>query len=78
MGFFNNHYHNLGEFIIIEIWTKLGNIKSRSKNIYYTRFIMLIANHIAPTMALETSWKPVGLLGSEQEIVQGPSKDQFA
>ena len=26
-----NHFHNLGETIIIEIETKLGNIESRSK-----------------------------------------------
>ena len=52
-GILYNHYHNLGELIIIEIGTKLGNIESRSKNIYYARFIMLIANHVALTLDLE-------------------------
>ena len=52
-GILYNHYHNLGELIIIEIGTKLGNIESRSKNIYYSRFTMLTANHVAPTLALE-------------------------
>ena len=47
-----NHFHDLGELIIIEIGTKLGNIESRSKNIYYARFIMLIANHVAPNLVV--------------------------
>ena len=48
-GILYNHFHDLGELIIIEIGIKLGNIESRSKNIYYARFIMLIANHVALT-----------------------------
>ena len=46
-------YYNLGETILIEIGTKLGNIESRSKNIYYARFIMLIDKHVAPTMVMD-------------------------
>ena len=52
-GVLYNHFHDLGELIIIEIGTKLGNIESRSKNIYYARFIMLIANHVAPNLVVD-------------------------
>ena len=48
-----NHFHDLGELIIIEIGIKLGNIESRSKNIYHARFIMLIANHGAPNLVVD-------------------------
>ena len=52
-GVLYNHFHDLGELIIIETGTKLGNIKSRSKNIYYARFIMLIANHVVPNLVVD-------------------------
>ena len=52
-GILYSHFHDLGELIIIEIGTKLGNIESRSKNIYYARFIMLIANHVAPNLVVD-------------------------
>ena len=48
-----NHVYNLGETMLNEIGFKLGNIESRPKNIYYARFIMLIANHVAPTMVID-------------------------
>ena len=51
-GILYNHFHDLGELIIIEISTKLGNIESRNKNIYYARFIMLIANHVDPNLVV--------------------------
>ena len=38
-----NHVCNIGETILNEIGFKLGNTEYR-KNIYYARFIMLIAN----------------------------------
>ena len=52
-GVLYNHFHDLGELLIIEIGTSLGNIKSRSKNIYYARFIMLIANHVVPNLIVD-------------------------
>ena len=52
-GVLYNHFHDLGELLIIEIGTKLGNIESRGKNIYYARFIMLIANHVAPNLIVD-------------------------
>ena len=48
-----NHFYNLGETILNKIGAKLGNIESRNKNIYYARFIMLTANHVAPTLGLD-------------------------
>ena len=52
-GILYNHFYNIGETIIIEIGTNLVNIEYRSKNIYYVRFIMLIANHVAPNLVLD-------------------------
>ena len=51
-GILYNHFHDLGELIIIEIGNKLANIESRSKNIYYARFMMLIANHVVPNLVV--------------------------
>ena len=48
-----NHFYNHGETILNEIGFKLDNTKSRPKNIYYARFIMLIANHVTPTMIID-------------------------
>ena len=48
-----NHVYNLGETILNEIGFKLGNIESRPKNIYYARFILLIANHVAPALVID-------------------------
>ena len=47
-GFLYDHFHNLGEIILGEIGFKLGNKESRTKNIYFARFFMLLANHVAP------------------------------
>ena len=52
-GVLYNHFHDLRELIIIEIGTNLGNIESRSKNIYYAKFIMLIANHVVPNLVVD-------------------------
>ena len=45
-----NHFHNFGETVLGEIGFKLGNKESSPKNIYFARFIMLLANHVAPEM----------------------------
>ena len=52
-GVLYNHFRDLGELLIIKIGTKLGNIESRLKNIYYARFIMVIANHVAPNLVVD-------------------------
>ena len=52
-GILYNQLCDLGETIINEIGVKLGNIESRTKNVYYARFIMLTSNHVAPSMVLD-------------------------
>ena len=52
-GILYNHFHNLGETLLNEIGTKLGTMESRGKNMYYARFIRLIANHVAPNLVME-------------------------
>ena len=52
-GILYNHFYNLGETLLNEIGTNIGNMESRSKNIYYARFITLIANHVANNLVMD-------------------------
>ena len=54
-GVLYDHFHNLGETILGEIGFKLRNRKSRTKNVYFARLFMLLANHVAPGMVLNHS-----------------------
>lgn len=49
----NYLYHDLGSPVMYEITTKLGAQESRSKNIYYVRFLILLANHVDPVLNIE-------------------------
>ncbi|KAK1394493.1 hypothetical protein POM88_013549 [Heracleum sosnowskyi] len=42
-------YHNFSTQLMYELGAKLGDKKSRKKNIYYARFLMMSANHVSPT-----------------------------
>lgn len=42
----NDQYFNFGELVLIEITAKLGIVANRPRNIYYTRFFMLLANYV--------------------------------
>ncbi|KAK1372274.1 hypothetical protein POM88_028467 [Heracleum sosnowskyi] len=42
-------YYNFSTQLMYELGAKLGDKKSRKKNIYYARFLMMLANHVSPT-----------------------------
>ena len=44
--FLTNEYFNFGTLMIHEIGEKLGDRTDRPKNIYYVRFLMMLANHV--------------------------------
>ncbi|KAK1389762.1 hypothetical protein POM88_017940 [Heracleum sosnowskyi] len=46
-------FYNLGSLILFELGAKLGNKASRSKNVYYARFIMLLANHVESNVVVQ-------------------------
>ena len=44
--FLTNEYYNFGTLMIHEIGEKLGDKVDRPRNIYYVRFLMMLANHV--------------------------------
>ncbi|KAK1385869.1 hypothetical protein POM88_023604 [Heracleum sosnowskyi] len=44
----NDRYYNFSTQLMYEIGAKLGDKANRKKNIYYTRFLMMLANHVSP------------------------------
>ncbi|KAK1395309.1 hypothetical protein POM88_014365 [Heracleum sosnowskyi] len=44
----NDRYHNFSTQLMYEIGAKLGDKANRKKNIYYARFLMMLANHVSP------------------------------
>ena len=44
--FLTNTYYNFSGLLLLEIGEKLGDKESRNKNIYYVRFLMMLANHL--------------------------------
>ncbi|KAK1384072.1 hypothetical protein POM88_021807 [Heracleum sosnowskyi] len=42
-------YYNFRTQLMYELGAKLGDKNSRKKNIYYARFLMMLANHVSPT-----------------------------
>ena len=45
-------YFNIGELVLYEIVAKLGPHEGRPKNIYFARFLMIIANHLIKNLAI--------------------------
>ncbi|KAK1401887.1 hypothetical protein POM88_001492 [Heracleum sosnowskyi] len=44
----NDRYYNFSTQLMYEIGAKLGDKANRKKNIYYARFLMMLANHVSP------------------------------
>ncbi|KAK1365406.1 hypothetical protein POM88_040967 [Heracleum sosnowskyi] len=42
-------YYNFSTQLMYELGAKLGDRKTRKNNIYYARFLMMLANHVSPT-----------------------------
>ncbi|KAK1394362.1 hypothetical protein POM88_013418 [Heracleum sosnowskyi] len=43
-----DRYYNFSTQLMYEIGAKLGDKANRKKNIYYARFLMMLANHVSP------------------------------
>ncbi|KAK1356253.1 hypothetical protein POM88_049509 [Heracleum sosnowskyi] len=46
-------YYNPRSRILFELGAKLGNKASRSKNVYYARFFMFLANHVYSNLVVQ-------------------------
>ncbi|KAK1397671.1 hypothetical protein POM88_007534 [Heracleum sosnowskyi] len=44
-----DNYYNFSTQLMYELGAKLGDKKTRKNNIYYARFLMMLANHVSPT-----------------------------
>ena len=45
-------YFNIGDLVLYEIIAKLGPHEDRPKNIYFARFLMIIANHLIKNLVI--------------------------
>lgn len=43
----SDKHFSFGSLVLIEIAAKLGKKETRKKNIYFSRFLMMLANHIS-------------------------------
>ena len=43
----SDRYFNFSNYFMLELGSRLGNKANRPHNIYYARFFMLLANHVA-------------------------------
>lgn len=48
----NDRYFNFADLILIEIAAKLGNKNGRSNNVYFSRFVMMITNHVSYSLII--------------------------
>ena len=46
-----DEYFNIGDLVLFEIVAKLGPHEDRPRNIYFARFLMIIANHLVKNLA---------------------------
>lgn len=50
-------YFNIGDLILCEIAVKLGSSNNRPKDIYYARFLMIIANHLNENLVIANPYR---------------------
>ena len=50
-----DRYFDIAAIIMLEIGVKLGSLESRTKNIYFARFITMIINHVCKDIVLQVS-----------------------
>ena len=46
-------FYNFSDLVLFELGFKLGELNKRGKNVYYARFLMLLANHLCEDIVLE-------------------------
>ena len=48
----SDRYFNLSNYVMLELGSRLGNKANRPHNIYFARFFMLLANHVAEGLVI--------------------------
>ena len=51
-GVLYDQFYNIGETILGEIGFKLREVETRSRNVYFARFVMFLANYVAPELVI--------------------------
>ncbi|KAL8157051.1 hypothetical protein AgCh_001954 [Apium graveolens] len=62
-------YHNFSESVLYELGFKLGDIKKRSRNIYYARFFMLLANFFSEDLIIENPTNKLDCWVQERRVI---------
>ncbi|XP_074373866.1 uncharacterized protein LOC141714233 [Apium graveolens] len=65
----NDKYFNFSNSVMIELGYKLGDIKKRSKNIYYARFLMMLANHVSKDLLIENPTNKLDCRVQEKRVL---------
>ena len=66
----SDKYYNFSNCVMVEIGTKLGNVVNRPKNIYYARFIMLLANYVSEGLVIENPNNKLNCSVQEKRVVR--------
>ena len=65
----SDKYFNFSNCVMIEIGTKLGDKAKINKNIYYARFIMLLANHVSEKLEITKSSNKLDCWVQEKRVL---------
>lgn len=51
----NDKYYNFVDMKLFKIAAKLGYINGRSNNIYFNKFLMILANHVTTSLVISNA-----------------------
>ncbi|KAK1375405.1 hypothetical protein POM88_031598 [Heracleum sosnowskyi] len=66
----NDRYFDLGSMVLNELAAKLGNKRTRNKNIYFARFIMLLANHVVKDLVIANPTNKMVCLVQNRRVLE--------
>jgi len=64
-----DNYYNFSDAIMFELGYKLGEIKKRSRNVYYARFFMIIVNHMCEDLVIENPTNKLDCWVQERRVI---------
>ncbi|MDV3180564.1 MAG: hypothetical protein Q8829_02650, partial [Candidatus Phytoplasma australasiaticum] len=62
-------YYNFSDAIMFELGYKLGEIKKRSRSVYYVRFFMIIANHLCENLEIVNPTNKLDCWVQERRVI---------
>ena len=65
----SDKYYNFNNYVLQEIGAKLGHKESRTKNVYFARFIMLLANHVSEGLVIENENNKLNCWVQEKRVL---------